>query len=310
MADQDSRDRFERWSSNGSAHPASPAGGGGPGFFRLPGSAQGSPFSSLPSVQSPAGRLFDWSAALTNAEPTVPRKQTAEEVPISGKAPASLGLGSMIRIPVPGTKGLAIEFSPRGWTPKSGSTSSLFIQDLTGKRHLRLDYGFNKNSGTVEWHWNQKGVANTFGITNHATAGPGEKALGTAAGYYKYAGRTLLVVGIIADGYSIVVSSNPLRRTVQVVSAWAAASAGCQVVGAGGAAAGTAVTPGLGTAIGGVVGCAVGSFIGYCAAETAAGYVYDWAEGTTFTQISPSAAPDDFAGAGGSFGGGGASGGW
>ena len=52
-------------------------------------------------------------------------------------------MGSILRIPVPGTKGLAIELSPRGWKPKGGSTSSLFIQDVTGKRHLRLDYGFN-----------------------------------------------------------------------------------------------------------------------------------------------------------------------
>src|SRR5579875_1366442 len=37
-----------------------------------------------------------------------------------------------------------IELSPRGWVPKSGSTSTVFIQDAAGKRVLRLDYGYNK----------------------------------------------------------------------------------------------------------------------------------------------------------------------
>jgi uncharacterized membrane protein YgcG len=186
----------------------------------------------------------------------------------------------------------------------------LFIQDITGKRHLRLDYGYNKATGVTEWHWNQKGVAKDFGITNHTPVGAAEQALGNAAKYYKYAGGVLLVVGAAADAYSIVVSSKPLRRTIQVVSAWAAATAGCEAVGAGGAMAGTAVAPGLGTAIGGFVGCAVGAFIGYSTAEAAAGYLYDWAEGTVFRKIEASDGPGGFAGGGGSSGGGGASGSW
>jgi hypothetical protein len=228
---------------------------------------------------------------------------------MSGSVPIAVGAGSVTRIPVPGTNGLALELSARGWTPKGGTTSSLFIQDIAGKRHLRLDYGYNRATGVVEWHWNQKGVAKDFGITNHTPAGIAEQALGNTAKYYKYAGRVFLVFGAAVDAYSIVVSSKPLRRTVQVVSAWAAASAGCEAGGAGGAIGGTAVTPGLGTAIGGFLGCAVGGFIGYVTAEAAAGYLYDWAEGTIFTQIAPSDSPNEFAG-GDNFGGGGASGHW
>lgn len=270
----------------------------------------GSPFRDAPTFVSPAGRLYEWQGALADIGAPDAGKVPAEEAPVSGKVPGSLGFGSVIRIPVPQTDGLAIELSARGWTPKGGSSSSLFIQDLTGKRHLRLDYGFNKNGGVVEWHWNQKGVADVFGITNHTSVGPAEQALGVAAKYYKYAGRTLLVLGVAMDGYSIVVSSTPLRRTIQVVSAWATATAGCKLGGAGGAAAGTAVAPGLGTAIGGLVGCAVGAFIGYTTAEAAAGYLYDWEESTTFRQINPTAAPGEFAGGGGRSGGGGASGEW
>jgi hypothetical protein len=235
------------------------------------------------------------------------QKITAEEEPISGSIPVSLGAGSLLRIPVPGSKGLAVELTPRGYIPKGGSTQFLFIQDITGKRHLNLDFSFNKNSQLVEWHWNQKGTYDTFGITDHTSGGTAEQALGTFAKYYKYAGRVFLVGGAALDLYSIVTASRPLRRSVQVVSGWAAAAGGCRAVGAGGAAWGTAIEPGLGTAVGGFIGCAIGAFIGYRAAEAATGYLYDWAEDTVFTKLQPE---KEFEGGGGSSGGGGATGTW
>ena len=42
-----------------------------------------------------------------------------------------------------GDRGLAIEFKPRGKVPAE-LTSTLFFQDVTGKRHLRLDYGYHR----------------------------------------------------------------------------------------------------------------------------------------------------------------------
>ena len=235
------------------------------------------------------------------------QKITAEDEPISGNVPASLGLGALLRIPIPGSNGLAIELTPRGF--KGSSTHHLFIQDITGKRYLNLDLSFNKTTQRVEWHWNQKRTLETFGIKNHTSAGAAEQALGTFARYYKYAGRVFLVVGAAADIYSIVTASRPLRRSAQVVSGWTAASISCRAVGAAGAAWGSA-EPGLGTAIGGFVGCAVGAFIGYRAAEAAAGYLYDWADDTIFTPVpaEPVAANTKFGG--GSSGGGGASASW
>ena len=234
---------------------------------------------------------------------------TANQEPTKGAAPVSAGLGSIVRIPVPGTDGLAIEFRPRGWTPKTGSTSSLFIQDLSGKRHLRLDLGFNKVSQVHEWHWNQKGTAANFGIANHTSVGVGEQILGRAAKMYKFSGRTLVVVGVAVDAYSIVTSTQPLRRSIQVVSGWAGAAAGCKVLGAGGAAAGTVAAPGVGTAAGGFLGCAIGGFIGYIAAERAVGHLYDWGQGALFTKVAPEpSAP--FQGGGGHSRGYGASGSW
>lgn len=303
MSDQDWSIRLHGWASAELAHPNSPAGGAGPGFSRLPGPSREVAPWDMPAFDSPASRFHQWPEEMARLEP-IP----AEDAPMSGKLPLSLGLGSVMRIPVPKTQGLAIELTGRGWKPKGGSTSSLFIQDLTGKRHLRLDLGYNKNSQLVEWHWNQKGTADVFGITNHTSVGPAEQALGVASRYYKSAGRALVVVAVAVDAYSIVTSSSPLRRTTQVVSAWAAAGAGCKVVGAGGATAGTLAAPGIGTAIGGVIGCAVGGFIGYLTAEAAAGYLYDWAEGTIFSTVSPTDPPAGLIGGGGAFGGGGASG--
>ncbi|MEO0821509.1 MAG: hypothetical protein AAF074_13905 [Pseudomonadota bacterium] len=210
--------------------------------------------------------------------------QQKDGTPMRGEIPVAGGLPAVLRIPVPNSNGLAIEFRPRGHVPKGGTTSTLFIQSPNGKQHLRLDYGFNKNTGKIEWHWNQKGTNKVFGIKNHTTVGRAGQVAGNAARYFKYAGRTLVVVGAAMDAYSIVTASKPLRRTVQVVSAWGAAAAGCKVVGAGGAAVGSAA-PGLGTAAGGIIGCAVGGFFGYITAEAVSGYIYDWAEDTIFTPL-------------------------
>jgi hypothetical protein len=239
-----------------------------------------------------------------------PQYKSAEREPIVGAWAVSAGAGSRLRIPVPSTNGLAIELSPRGWTPPTGSTSSLFIQDMTGKRHLRLDLGYNKASQIIEWHWNQKGTHADFGISNHTSVGTAEQALGTGSRIYRFAGRSLLVVGAAADAYSIVTSARPLRRSVQVVSGWAAAAGGCKVVGAGGAALGTAAAPGVGTAVGGFLGCAAGAFIGYVSAERVSGHLYDWGETAAFQALQHEAAPVPWAGGGGRFGGGGASGHW
>jgi uncharacterized membrane protein YgcG len=150
-----------------------------------------------------------------------------------------------MRIPVPGPGNLAIELSPRNF--KGKSTSTLFIQDATGRRNvLRLDYGYNVKTKTIDYHWNQKGTFKEFGIADHTPVGRGGAALYESARAFKYVGRTLLVIGAVADLVSIAVASNPLRRSTQVVSAWALAWAGAEGAGELGAAIGTAIEPGGG----------------------------------------------------------------
>jgi hypothetical protein len=195
------------------------------------------------------------------------------------------GISAVTRIPVPGTNGLFVELKPRGWTPKTGSTSTLFIQDVTGKRHLRLDYGFNVKSGTVDYHWNQKGTFSDFKITDHAPAGTAGEILYSGARYLRYGGRVLLVVGLALDVYSIVVAKKHWRQVARVAAGWAGAWAGCEGVGALGAEGGTLVEPGLGTAVGGLGGCIVGGIAGYAGASWAAGHAYDWVEETFFETL-------------------------
>jgi hypothetical protein len=216
---------------------------------------------------------------------------TDSTAPISGSIPYALGypVGAMgyysvLRIPIPGTDGLCIELCPRGFVPKGGTTSSLFFQDKKGGRNLRLDYGYNIKTRTFDYHWNQAGTYENFGIPNHAPAGKSGAIVYNAAKYFKYAGRTLMLVGAGLDIYSIVESKAPLRRASEVVGGWALAWVGCKVVGAGGAAIGTAVTPGVGSAVGGVAGCIIGSITGYFGGSAIGATVYDWAE-TVFSPL-------------------------
>lgn len=218
----------------------------------------------------------------------------ARENETSGSAvPVGIGMGAIVRIPIPGSGGLYISLTPRGYVPPGGSTSTLFLQDVTGKQHLRLDYGYNKVSGRVDYHWNQKGTFDRFGIKDHTTVGEAGEALYKGAKWFKYGGRVLLIAGAALDIYSIVVAKKRWRQVARVASGWAGSWAGCEVVGAAGAAGGS-VEPGGGTALGGLGGCILGGVAGYFGASWAAGHVYDWVEETFFEpvpEISAEGAP-------------------
>jgi hypothetical protein len=212
-----------------------------------------------------------------------PGSSLPRELEPSGSAVAvGSGVSSVARIPVPGSNGLFVELSAHGWVPKTGSTSTLFIQDSKGGRHLRLDYGYNKVTGAIDYHWNQSGTFERFGISNHTPAGVGGEALYRGAKYIRYGGRVLLVAGLALDVYSIVVAKKRWRQAARVASGWAGSWLGCEAVGAGGAGLGTFVEPGGGTAVGALAGCVVGGIGGYAGASWAAGRVYDWVEETYF----------------------------
>ena len=174
--------------------------------------------------------------------------------------------------------------------PAGGSTSTLFFQDASGGRHLRLDYGYNIKTRTIDYHWNQKGTFADLGIADHTPAGELGEVAHKAARYYRYAGRIFVVAGVVLDAVSIAQASNPMRRASEVVAGWAGAWAGCEVLGAGGAAVGLLASP-IGSAVGGVSGCIIGVVAGYYGGSVIGGEVYDWAETTVFSPVVEVDAP-------------------
>src|SRR5262245_1088322 len=206
------------------------------------------------------------------------------DAPMSGRIPYAIGQASNVRIPIPGTRGLCIEFKARGWEPPTGSTSTLFFQDMEGRRQLRLDYGRNKNTNTIDYHWNQEGTKNVFNTINHTPAGFSGRIGYKAAKYFRFLGRTLLILGASIDIISVVQASKPMRRASEVVAAWAGAWVGCKTAGAGGAFIGSAAGP-IGTAVGGVGACIIGGYFGYQVGEAMGGIVYDWSEDTFFRSL-------------------------
>jgi hypothetical protein len=147
-----------------------------------------------------------------------PLQVGTDDVPMSGGIPYAVGQASMIRIPIPGQRGLCIELSARNF--KGTSTSTIFFQDVIGKKNLRLDYGYNKVSKVVDYHWNQKSVFTNFGIADHTTVGQAGRLAYGVAKYFRYAGRLFVVAGVALDVVSVVRSSRPLRRASQAVAGW------------------------------------------------------------------------------------------
>ena len=208
-----------------------------------------------------------------------------EGVPPSGAIPIAAGQASVVRIPVPGEHRLAVELRTRDPRFRGRSTSTLFLQDTTGRRHLRLDYGFNPATNTVDYHWNQRGLFARTGIADHQTVGRGGALAYQTARAFRRVGGPLLVVGAGVDLVSIVHADRPLRRATQVASAWALAWVGCRGGGYLGGGLGTAVAPGPGTAAGALAGCIVGGAGMYRAGEALGDVVYQWADDTVFTPL-------------------------
>jgi hypothetical protein len=203
----------------------------------------------------------------------------------AGSVLVSGGDARKIRIPIPGTKGLYIEFVNRGYQPKGGSTAGVFIQDKLGKRYLMLDYSFNKAKGSVEYHWNQSGTFDKFKIANHTSAGKSGEIIYKASKTFVGVGKRIVIIGLVLDGISIVIAKKKLRQVVKVVGGWQGAALGCRSFGAIGALAGSA-EPGGGNIILGGIGCAVGLIVGGIAGSEVAGSGYDLIEEIYFEHLS------------------------
>jgi hypothetical protein len=191
---------------------------------------------------------------------------------VSQGVPIGIGAASSTRIPVGG--GLGLELSPRGFVPPGGSTSSAFIQDLSGKTHLRLDQGFNVKTNQSDIHFNQRGTFARFGIANHTLAGPGSRLLHHSANTLRVVGRPLLPIGIGLEAVSIATAENRPRAAVRGVSGLAGAFAGAKAGGAGGALLFSPSGPGA--IAGGLGGAILGGVGGYYGGSIAGESLFDF----------------------------------
>ena len=238
-------------------------------------------------------------AAYGSPSPAAKPEHDPGDVEWKGSVLVAPGMASVIRIPIPGTKGLCLQLdAPGGY---KGSTSTLFfVEDPTKKagRMLRLDYGPRPTTVNgqkvmvIDYHWNQKSTMDQFGIPDHTPTSAAGRYLYKGAKYFKYGGRMLLVVGVAFDIVSIVQANKPLKRASEVVAGWAGGWLGCKMIGAGGGYVGglmgsefPVVGNAVGAALGALGGCVVGGVGGYFAGSEAAGVAYDWAEDTSFAPL-------------------------
>jgi hypothetical protein len=223
--------------------------------------------------------------------------ETEESVLQSGlQAPLAAGIFQELRYPIlqnlPGpTAGTTARFdlSFRDFSGFPNPTSHAYLNRTVpppGNRWkgLRLDFGPNPRTGATDWHWNQSGAGNSFGIADHTPASAFEANFGRMMQIAKPVGRAAMWTGVAFDTFSLgseVVEStqtgewsNTIVEGARVAGGWGGAWAGAQGGGMAGAALGTAIFPGIGTAVGGFLGSVIGGAGGYFAgselAETVA----------------------------------------
>lgn len=200
-------------------------------------------------------------------------------------APLAGGLFQELRYPIaksfpgptPGTNS-RFDLSFRDFSGHPNPTSHAYLNRLTpqasGWKGLRLDHGPNVTTGgSTNWHWNQSGAKNAFGITDHALASPVARGFGQVMKYAKPLGRVGMGLGIAMDGWSLGQNISESRKTgnwgntveegSRIAGGWGGAWLGAKGGGALGATIGSFICPGIGTAIGGALGGLAGGIGGY-----------------------------------------------
>lgn len=145
--------------------------------------------------------------------------------------------------------------------PKGGTTSVFQITAADNpNKGIRVDYGYNKTTKSVNWHWNQEGAHANFRITDHHT-GIGAARLGTAVDVIRRTGPYLAIVGVAISVKDIYSSPTPDYEAARQATGWAGALAGSGVGAKGGAAVGASIG-GLFGGVGAAPGVVVGGFVG------------------------------------------------
>lgn len=181
-------------------------------------------------------------------------------------------------LPGPGGMPSRYNLSFRDMSGHSNPTSHAYLNRTSptaGKwKGLRLDHGPNvKTGGATNWHWNQSGAAEAFGVVDHQLASPLASGFGQTMKIMKPLGRAAWMLGAATDAYSLGSEAlqsaqtgdwdNTIVEGGRIAGGWGGAAAGAELGGTAGAAIGTFLCPGLGTAIGGAIGGFAGGLAGY-----------------------------------------------
>ena len=174
----------------------------------------------------------------------------------------------------------------------SSYLAKIYQTNNPNNKYFAIDYGYNKNIGTADFHFNQEGVSELWNVKNHQSIGKDVKITAESkllkplvnvksaepllnfAKVTKYVGVAGLVVGAAADGYGIYKAEDKPKEIARVAGGWAGSALGAKGGASLGATIGAAAGP-LGAVAGGIIGGLVGGTAGYLIGSGLAEKAYD-----------------------------------
>lgn len=185
---------------------------------------------------------------------------------------AGAGMATQVRVPYINLPGYTWSMRPHPkWSKKDSSILNIYNKNLNPRKGIRLDSAHKYKN---YMHWNQRGVSSKFGgISDSTRVGFGTKAIGYGFKTLKIIGKPLIVLGIIADGYSIYTAEDRVGEAISVAGGWGGAYGGAY----GGALLAGALCSftGPGALLCAGAGAVVGGIGGYFAGEQFADLIYE-----------------------------------
>ena len=135
--------------------------------------------------------------------------------------------------------------------PLESQTSSMIIwKKGQPKKTFRVDFHAINGGKNPQWHYNvdKAGYGHVKGFTNtNHVVSPGAAFTGKSLKIFRYGGRALGVLGVVADGITVYHAQNKPREIAKVIG------------GASGAAVGSAIGSKIGMKVGAISALAVGN---------------------------------------------------
>lgn len=158
--------------------------------------------------------------------------------------------------------------SLRANNPRPNSSSSIFWQNVSGKKHGRLDRhvvtlkgGIQPYGNVPRTHLNYTSGTGFFKY-DHGLSPRGGTYLHYSAIFIRRSGGAMMALGAVTDAYSLATSSNKASEASRIAGGWAGAYYGAQYLGTQLAAYGASYGP-YGIMAGGLAGSIGGGALGY-----------------------------------------------